>query len=83
MKKIKMKVSFVIVEDVETQEEYFKVTDEMKSKALTGTNFLEKHARNIENTIKENFTFSISKRGEEIPMEWTENLKVELLEVEE
>lgn len=82
MKKIKMKVSFVIVEDVETQEEYFKVTDEMKSKAFTETNFLRKHVKDIENTIRENFTFAISKRGEEIPMEWTENLKVELLEVE-
>ena len=83
MKKIKMKVSFVLVEDVETQEEYFKVTDEMKSKAFTETNFLQKHVRDIENTIKENFTFAISKRGEEIPLQWTENLKVELLEVEE
>ena len=82
MKKIKMKVSFVIVEDVETQEKYFKVTDEMKSKAFTETNFLQRHARDIENTIRENFTFAISKRGEEIPMEWIENLKVELLEVE-
>jgi hypothetical protein len=54
----------------------------MKSKAFTETNFLQRHARDIENTIKENFTFAISKRGEEIPMEWTENLKVELLEVE-
>ena len=82
MKKIKMKVSFVLVEDVETQEEYFKVADEMKSKAFTETNFLHKHVRDIENTIRENFTFAISKRGEEIPMQWTENLKVELLEVE-
>ena len=83
MKKIKMKVSFVLVEDVETQEEYFKVADEMKSKAFTETNFLQRHTRDIENTIRENFTFAISKRGEEIPMEWIENLKVELLEVEE
>jgi len=83
MKKIKMKVSFVIVEDVETQEEYFKVTDEMKTRAFAETNFLQKHVRDIENTIKENFTFAISKRGEEIPMQWTENLKIELLEVEE
>lgn len=83
MKKIKMKVSFVIVEDVETQEEYFQVTDEMKTKKYTETNFLQKHMRDIENTVIENFTFSVSKRGEEIPMQWTEDLKVELLEVEE
>lgn len=83
MKKIKMKVSFVIVEDVETQEEYFKVTDEMKTKAFTETNFMQKHARDIENTIRENFTFAVSKRGEEIPLQWTENLKVELTEAEE
>ena len=83
MKLIKTNVSFTIVEDVKAQEEYFNITDEMKSKAFTETNFLQKHVRDIENTIKENFTFAISKRGEEIPMEWTENLKVELLEVEE
>lgn len=83
MKKIKMKVSFVLVEDVEAQEEYFEVTDEMKSKAFTETNFLQKHVRDIENTIKENFTFAISKRGGEIPLQWTENLKVELSEVED
>lgn len=82
MKKIKMKVSFVLIEDVEAQEEYFNVTDEMKAKAFTETNFLQKHARDIENTIRENFTFAISKRGEEIPLQWTEDLKVELIEVE-
>ena len=83
MKKIKMKVSFVLVEDVKTQEEYFDVTDEMRAKAFTETNFLQKHVRDIENTIKENFTFAISKRGEEIPLQWTESLKVELVEVED
>lgn len=83
MKKLKMKVSFVIVEDVETQEEYFQVTDEMRAKAYTETNFLQKYARDIENTVRENFTFSISERGGEIPLQWTENLKVELIEVEE
>ena len=82
MKKLKMKVSFVIVEDIETQEAYFQVTDEMKAKKYTETNFLQKHAMDIKNTVRENFTFSISKRGEEIPMQWTEDLKVELLEVE-
>lgn len=80
--KIKTKVSFVIVEDLETQEEYFKVTDKKRAEAFTKTNFLQKHIRSIENLIRKNFTSAIHKQGEEIPVQWAENLEVELLEVE-
>ena len=75
MKKIKLRVSFDIVEDVVKQEEHFRITDEQKKKAMETTNFLQKHIKDIENEIKNTFNF-----GE---FEWTENLKVELLEVEE
>lgn len=75
MKKIKLRVSFDIVEDVVKQEEHFRITDEQKKKAMETTNFLQKHIKDIEKEIKNTFNF-----GE---FEWTENLKVELLEVEE
>ena len=45
MKKIKMKVSFVIVEDVEVQEEYFRATDKIESR--TTNNNLQERRNNV------------------------------------
>lgn len=73
MRKIKLNVSFDIIEDVKKQEEYFKITNEEKQKMQT-TNFLQEHIKDIEQEIKEMFTFD--------DFEWVENLKVKLIDVE-
>ena len=73
MRKIKLNVSFDIIEDVKKQEEFFKITNEEKQKMQT-TNFLQKHIKDIEQEIKEMFTFD--------DFEWVENLKVKLIDVE-
>lgn len=73
MNKIKLNVSFDIIEDVKKQEEYFKITNEEKQKMQT-TNFLQEHIKGIEQEIKEMFTFD--------DFEWVENLKVKLIDVE-
>ena len=75
MNKIKLNVSFDIIEDVKKQEEFFKITNEEKQKVMQTTNFLQKHIKDIEQEIKEMFTFD--------DFEWVENLKVKLIEVEE
>lgn len=75
MKKIKLRVSFDIVEDVFKQEEHFGITDEQKKKAMETTNFLQKYIKDIEKEIKNTFNFD--------EFEWIENLKVKLLVVEE
>ena len=74
MNKIKLNVSFDIIEDVKKQEEVFKITNEEKQKAMQTTNFLQKHIEDIEQEIKEMFTFD--------DLQWIENLKVKLIEVE-
>ena len=73
MSKIKLNVSFDIIEDVKKQEEFFKITNEEKQKVMQTTNFLQKHIKDIEQEIKEMFTFD--------DFEWVENLKVKLIEV--
>ena len=73
MRKIKLNVSFDIIEDVKKQEEFFKITNEEKQKMQT-TNFLQEHIKDIEQEIKEMFTFD--------DFEWVENLKVKLIDVE-
>ena len=75
MNKIKLNVSFDIIEDVKKQAEFFKITNEEKQKVMQTTNFLQKHIKDIEQEIKEMFTFD--------DFEWVENLKVKLIEVEE
>lgn len=82
MRLIKTKVSFTIVEDVKAQEEYFNITNEEKAKRMQDTNFLQKHLKRHEETIKEAFTFSAHSRNTKIDFEWVENLKVELSEVD-
>lgn len=74
MRKIKLNVSFDIIEDVKKQEEYFKITNEEKQKVMQTTNFLQEHIKDIEQEIKEMFTFD--------DFEWVENLKVKLIDVE-
>lgn len=74
MNKIKLNVSFDFIEDVKKQEEFFKITNEEKQKIMQATNFLQKHIKDIEQEIKEMFTFD--------DFGWVENLKVKLIEVE-
>ena len=74
MNKIKLNVSFNLIEDIKKQEEHFKITNEEKQKVMRTTNFLQKHIKDIEQHIKEMFTFD--------DLEWVENLKVTLIDVE-
>ena len=74
MNKITLSVSFDIIEDVIKQEELFEITDEEKQKAMQTTNFLQKHIKDIEQEIKEMFTFD--------DLQWIENLKVKLMEMD-
>ena len=74
MSKIRLNVSFDILEDIQKQEEFFKITNEEKHKAIQTTNFLQKHIKDIEQEIKEMFTFD--------DLEWVENLKVKLIDME-
>ena len=73
MNKIKLNVSFDIIEDIKKQEEYFESTNEEKQKVMQTTNFLQKHIKDIEQEIKEMFTFD--------DLQWIENLKVKLTEM--
>lgn len=73
MSKIKLNVSFDIIEDIKKQEEYFEITNEEKQKVMQTTNFLQKHIKDIEEAIKEMFNFD--------DLGWVENLNVELSEV--
>ena len=74
MNKIKLNVSFNLVEDTKKQEERFKITNEEKQKVMRTTNFLQKHIKDVEQQIKEMFTFD--------DLEWVENLKVTLIDAE-
>lgn len=82
MRLIKTNVSFTIVEDVKAQEEYFNITNEEKAKRMQDTDFLQKHLKAYEEAIKEAFTFGSHSRNTKIDFEWVENLKIELIEVE-
>lgn len=74
MNKIKLNVSFNLIEDVKKQEGFFKITNEEKQKVMQTTNFLQKHIKDIEQEIKEMFTFD--------DLEWVEDLKVKLIDLE-
>ena len=74
MNKIKLNVSFDLIEDVKKQEEFFKITDKEKQKIMQTTNFLQRHIKDIEQEIKEMFTFD--------DLAWVENLKIKLIDVE-
>jgi len=74
MKRIKLSISFTLVEELEKQEKRFQITDKQKAKMMTETNFIKKHIDDIKKSIHENYTFD--------DLEYIEDLSVELLEVE-